>query len=101
VTRADDRALLVVAEMIEINAAGGGLAREALRRARRLASHLRQERDRQGQGRRLGRAGADDQGGPTFTEELLAISDSSMAFNYNIIESLPLDRYQSTMAVAQ
>ena len=38
--------------------------------------------------------------GPTFTEELLAFNDQSMAFTYNIVESpLPIDRYVSTMSV--
>jgi hypothetical protein len=38
--------------------------------------------------------------GPTFTEELLAINNSSMALTYNIIESpLPLDHYLSTITV--
>jgi mxaD protein len=38
--------------------------------------------------------------GPTFTEELLALTEQSMAFTYNVIESpLPIDRYLSTMTV--
>ena len=38
--------------------------------------------------------------GPTFTEELLALNEQSMAFTYNIVESpLPIDRYVSTMSV--
>jgi hypothetical protein len=38
--------------------------------------------------------------GPTFTEELLAVNEPSMAFTYNIVESpLPIDRYVSTMSV--
>jgi hypothetical protein len=38
--------------------------------------------------------------GPTFTEELLAINEQGMAFTYNIVESpLPIDRYISTMSV--
>jgi hypothetical protein len=38
--------------------------------------------------------------GPTFTEELLALNEKSMAFTYNVIESpLPIDRYLSTMTV--
>jgi mxaD protein len=38
--------------------------------------------------------------GPTFTEELLALNEQSMAFTYNVIESpLPIDRYLSTMTV--
>jgi len=38
--------------------------------------------------------------GPTFTEELLAINEQSMAFTYCIVESpLPIDRYVSSMSV--
>ena len=38
--------------------------------------------------------------GPTFTEELLAINEQSMAFTYNIVESpLPIDRYISSFSV--
>ncbi len=38
--------------------------------------------------------------GPSFTEELLAVNEKSMAFTYSVIESpLPIDRYMSTMTV--
>jgi mxaD protein len=38
--------------------------------------------------------------GPTFTEELLALNEQGMAFTYNVVESpLPIDRYLSTMSV--
>jgi polyketide cyclase/dehydrase/lipid transport protein len=38
--------------------------------------------------------------GPTFTEELLAYNEESMAFTYSVIESpLPIDRYLSTMTI--
>ena len=38
--------------------------------------------------------------GPSFTEELLAVNESGMAFTYSVIESpLPIDRYLSTMSV--
>jgi hypothetical protein len=38
--------------------------------------------------------------GPTFTEELLALNEQSMAFTYNVVEGpLPIDRYVSTMSV--
>lgn len=38
--------------------------------------------------------------GPTFTEELVAVNEQSMAFTYVIVESpLPVDRYMSTMSV--
>jgi len=38
--------------------------------------------------------------GPSFTEELLAVNESAMAFTYSVIESpLPIDRYLSTMSV--
>ncbi len=38
--------------------------------------------------------------GPSFTEELLAVNEKSMAFTYSVVESpLPIDRYMSTMIV--
>jgi hypothetical protein len=103
VARADDRALLVVAEMIEINAKPAEVWKY-VKRFNGLADwHPIFARSEiiKGKDGSLGAVRAlTIKEGPTFTEELLAISDTSMAFTYNIIESpLPLDRYQSTMAV--
>ena len=103
VTYADDRALLVVAEMIEINAKPADVWK-FLKRFDGLKdwhpafakSDIIKGKDGQ-----LGAVRAlTVKDGPTFTEELLAINDAGMSFTYSIIESpLPLDRYQSTMSV--
>jgi mxaD protein len=103
VTRADDRALLVVAEMIEINAKPAAVWSFVKRFDGLKDWHPAFAKSEiiKGQDGKLGAVRAlTVKDGPTFTEELLAISDTGMAFTYNIIESpLPLDRYQSTMAV--
>ena len=101
--RADDRALLVVAEMIEINAKPADVW-NFLKRFNGLKdwhpafakSDIIKGRDGQ-----IGAVRAlTVKDGPTFTEELLAFNDKGMAFTYDIIESpLPLDRYMSTMTV--
>ena len=103
VTYADDRALLVVAEMIEINAKPADVWK-FLKRFDGLKdwhpafakSDIIKGKDGQlGSVRVL-----TVRDGPTFTEELLALNDASMSFTYCIIESpLPLDHYVSTMAV--
>jgi mxaD protein len=103
VTFADDRALLVVAEMVEINAKPADVWK-FLKRFDGLKdwhpafakSDIIKGRDGQ-----LGAVRAlTVKDGPTFTEELLALNDSSMALTYDIIESpLPIDRYLSTITV--
>ncbi len=103
VTRADDRALLVVAEMIEIDAKPAEVWNFVKRFDGLVEWHpaFASSVIVKGQDGKLGAVRAlTIKDGPTFTEELLAISDASMAFTYSIIESpLPLDRYQSTMTV--
>lgn len=103
VTRADDRDLLVVAEMIEIDAKPADVWKYVKRFDGLADWHPIFARSEiiKGKDGSLGAVRAlTIKEGPTFTEELLAISDKSMAFTYSIIESpLPLDRYQSTMAV--
>lgn len=103
VAGADDRALLVVAEMIEINAKPADVWKfvkrfDGLKDWHPAFAKSDVIKGRDGQ---LGAVRAlTVKDGPTFTEELLALNDTSMAFTYDIIESpLPLDHYLSTMTV--
>jgi mxaD protein len=102
-SRADDRALLVVAEAIEINAPPAEVWKFVKRFDGLKDWHPAFAKSDIIKGRD-GHIGAvralTVKDGPTFTEELLAFNDASMAYTYDIIESpLPLDRYQSTMTV--
>ncbi len=103
VTYADDRALLVVAEMIEINAKPAAVWKFVKRFDGLKDWHPAFAKSDiiKGKDGQLGAVRAlTVKDGPTFTEELLAINDSSMALTYNIIESpLPLDHYLSTITV--
>ena len=103
VTYADDRAVLVAAEMIEINAKPAVVWNFVKRFDGLKDWHPAFAKSEIIKGRdgELGAVRAlTVKDGPTFTEELIAINDAAMAFTYVIIESpLPLDRYQSTMAV--
>jgi len=101
--RADDRPLLVVAEMIEINAKPADVWNFVKRFDGLKDWHPAFAKSDiiKGKDGQLGAVRAlTVKDGPTFTEELLALNDAGMAFTYAIIESpLPLDHYQSTMAV--
>jgi hypothetical protein len=100
---ADGRPLLVVSEAIEINAPPAKVW-AFLKRFDGLKdwhpafakSEIIKGRDGQ-----LGAVRAlTVKDGPTFTETLLALNDSGMAFTYDIIESpLPLTDYLSSMSV--
>jgi mxaD protein len=101
--RADDRELLVVAEMIEINAKPAEVW-NFLKRFNGLKDWhpaFAKSDIIKGSDGKVGAVRAlTVKDGPTFTEELLAFNDKGMAFTYNIIESpLPLDHYLSTMSV--
>jgi hypothetical protein len=103
VTYADDRAVLVAAEMIEINAKPADVWNFVKRFDGLKDWHPAFVKSDiiKGQDGQLGAVRAlTVKDGPTFTEELIAINNAAMAFTYVIIESpLPLDRYQSTMTV--
>jgi len=103
ITHADDRAVLVVAEMIEINAKPADVWNFVKRFDGLKDWHPAFAKSDiiKGKDGELGAVRAlTVKDGPTFTEELIAINNVSMAFTYIIIESpLPLDRYQSTMSV--
>ncbi len=100
---ADDRPLLVVAEMIEIKAAPADVWKLVSRfdglvnwHPAFSASPLVKGRD--------GQVGAVRaltlKDGPTFTEELIAFNEQGMAYTYDIVESpLPIDHYQSSVTV--
>jgi mxaD protein len=100
---AENRSLLVVSEMIEIEAAPAkvwSFAKrfDGLKEWHPLFSGSEIVSGRDG---KVGAVRAlTIKEGPTFTEELLALNEQSMAFSYNVIESpLPIDRYLSTMTV--
>jgi mxaD protein len=103
VAHADDRPLLVVAEMIEVNAKSGDVWKLVKRfdgltdwHPAFSASPLVKGKDGQ-----LGAVRALTlRDGPTFTEELIALNESGMAYTYDIVESpLPIDEYQSSLTV--
>ena len=100
---ADDRALLVVAEMIEINAKPADVWKLVKRFDGLKDWHPAFAKTDiiKGKDGELGAVRAlTVKDGPTFTEELVALNDAGMAFTYNIIESpLPIDRYLSSMTV--
>jgi mxaD protein len=100
---AENRSLLVVSEVIEINAAPAKVWNfvkpfDSVSRWHPLFSVSEIVSGRDG---KLGAIRAlTIKDGPTFTEELLALNEQGMAFSYNVIESpLPIDRYLSTMSV--
>jgi mxaD protein len=100
---AENRSLLVVSEMIEIEAPPAkvwSFAKrfDGLKEWHPLFSGSEIVSGRDG---KIGAVRAlTIKEGPTFTEELLALNEQSMAFSYNVIESpLPIDRYLSTMTV--
>ena len=103
VSDADDRPLLVVAEMIEINA-GPVEVWNLVKRFDGLVnwhpafsgSPLVKGKD--------GQVGAVRaltlKDGPTFTEELIAFNEQGMTYTYDIVESpLPIDQYQASLTV--
>jgi polyketide cyclase/dehydrase/lipid transport protein len=103
ISYADDRPLLVVAEMIEINAAPA----EVWNLVKRFdglvnwhpafsGSPLVKGKDGQ-----LGAVRALTlKDGPTFTEELIAFNEQGMTYTYEIVESpLPIDHYQASLTV--
>lgn len=105
VAGADDRPLLVVAEMIEVKAKPADVW-NLMKRFDGLvnwhpafsASPLVKGKD--------GQVGAVRaltlKDGPTFTEELLAFNEPGMAYTYNVIESpLPIDQYQASVTVKE
>ena len=100
---AENRSLLVVSEMIEIEAAPAKVWSfvkrfDSVKEWHPLFSGSEIVSGRDG---KIGAVRAlTIKEGPTFTEELLALNEQSMAFSYNVIESpLPIDRYLSTMTV--
>ena len=100
---AENRSLLVVSEMIEIDAAPAKVWNFAKRFDSVKEWHplFSGSEIVSGQDGKVGAIRAlTIKDGPTFTEELLAFNPQSMAFTYNVIESpLPIDRYLSTMTV--
>jgi mxaD protein len=103
VVRADHRPLLVVAEMVEIDAKPAEVWKFLKRFDGLKDWHPAFAKSDiiLGKDGELGAVRAlTVKDGPTFTESLLALNESGMAFTYEIIESpLPLDHYQSTMTV--
>jgi len=100
---AENRSLLVVSEIIDINAPPAKVWNfvkrfDGLKDWHPAFSGSELVSGRDGQ---LGAVRALTlKDGPTFTEELVAVNEQSMAFTYVIVESpLPLDRYMSTMSV--
>src|SRR5215470_14652921 len=100
---ADDRELLVVGEMIEINAKPDVVwnivkAFDGLVNWHSAFSSTPLVKGTNGQVGAVRALTIKD--GPTFTEELVAYSEPRMAYTYVIVESpLPLDHYQSSMSV--
>jgi mxaD protein len=100
---ADDRPLLVQAEMIEINAKPAEVWNivknfDGLVNWHPAFSGSPLVKGKNGQVGAVRALTLKD--GPTFTEELLAYNESAMAFTYNVVESpLPIDHYQSSMSV--
>lgn len=101
--QADDRELLVVGEMIEINAKPDVVwnivkAFDGLVNWHPAFSGTPLIKGRNGQVGAVRALTIKD--GPTFTEELVAYSEARKAFTYIIVESpLPLDHYQSSISV--
>ena len=100
---ADDRELLVVGEMIEINAKPDVVWNivkgfDGLVNWHPAFSGSPLVKGKNGH---LGAVRAlTIKDGPTFTEELVAYSEPRMAYTYIIVESpLPVDHYQSSMSV--
>jgi hypothetical protein len=100
---ADDRELLVVGEMIEINAKPEAVwnivkAFDGLVNWHPAFSGSPLVKGKNGKPGAVRALTIKD--GPTFTEELVAYSESRMAYTYIIVESpLPIDHYQSSMSV--
>ena len=100
---ADDRELLVVGEMIEINAKPEVVwnivkAFDGLVNWHSAFSGSPLVKGRNGHPGAVRALTIKD--GPTFTEELLAYSEARMVYTYNIVESpTAIDHYQSSMSV--
>jgi mxaD protein len=101
--RADERPLLVQAEMIEINAKPADVWNvvkdfDGLVNWLPAFSASPLVKGKNGQIGAVRALTLKD--GPTFTEELLAYTDAGMSLTYSVIESpLPIDHYQSSMAI--
>jgi len=100
---AENRSLLVVSEIIEINAAPAKVwnAVKPFDSLSRWHPAFATSPIISGRDGKVGAVRAlTVKDGPTFTEELVAFNEQAMAFTYNIIESpLPVDRYLSTISV--
>ena len=103
VSFADDRPLLVVAEMIEVKAAPADVWNLVKRFDGLVNWHpafsgsplVKGRNDQVGAVRALTL-----KDGPTFTEELIALNEQGMAYTYDIVESpLPIDHYQASLTV--
>ena len=105
VSYADDRPLLVVAEMIEIKAGPADVWNVVKRFDGIVNWHPAVSGSPLVKGKD-GQVGAVRaltlKDGPTFTEELLAFNEQGMACTYNIVESpLPIDHYQASFTVKE
>lgn len=100
---ADDRPLQVVASMIEINAKPDkvwGIVKnfDGLQNWLSIFSATPLVKGQNGKRGAIRELNIKD--GPKLTEELVAYEDARMVYTYRIVESpLPLDNYQSSMAV--
>jgi polyketide cyclase/dehydrase/lipid transport protein len=103
VGHADDRPLLVVAEMIEIKAPPADVWNvvkgfDGLVNWHPAFSGSPLVKGKDGQPGAVRALTLKD--GPTFTEELIAFNEPGMAYTYDIVESpLPLDQYQASLTV--
>jgi len=103
VSYADDRPLLVVAEMIEINASPV----EVWSLVKRFDGLVNWHPAFSGSPLVKGKDGQVGavraltlKDGPTFTEELIAVNEQGMTYTYDIVESpLPIDHYQASLTV--
>jgi hypothetical protein len=105
VASADDRPLLVVAEMIEVKAKPAEVWNLVKRFDGLTSWHPAFSGSPLVKGTD-GQVGAVRaltlKDGPTFTEELIAFNEPGMAYTYNIVESpLPIDHYQSSLTVKE
>jgi len=100
---AENRSLLVVSEVIQINAPPAKVWNfvkpfDSVPRWHPAFSGAEIVAGRDGKAGAIRALTIKD--GPTFTEELLAVNDQSMVFTYCIVESpFPIDRYLSSMSV--
>ncbi len=103
VAYAENRSLLVVSEVVEINAPPAKVWNflkpfDGLKNWHPVFSGSEIVSGRDGELGAIRLLTIKD--GPSFTEELLALNEQGMAFTYSVIESpLPIDRYMSTMSV--